>query len=80
MNTIQQFASLSQNLAQTSALLNDLAHNYTSVAERTALDEAHIDLLVAQAGQLIVAAEALKLIEFGTGVPGEGVPGEEETP
>jgi len=71
MNTIQQFASLSQNLAQTSALLNDLAYNYTSVAERTALDEAHIDLLIAQAGQLITAAEALKLIEFGTGVPGE---------
>jgi len=64
MNTIHQFASITKNLSGTSASLVDLAYNYKEIAARTALDEAHIDLLVAQAQEMIVAAEALKSIAY----------------
>lgn len=64
MNTIHQFASITKNLSGTSASLNDLAWNYKEVAPRTALDEAHIDLLITQAQGMIQAAEALKAIAF----------------
>ncbi len=64
MNTIHQFASITKNLSGTSASLNDLAFNYKEIAPRTDLDVAHIDLLVAQANQMILAAEALKLVAY----------------
>jgi len=64
MNTIHQFASITKNLSGTSASLNDLAFNYKEIAPRTDLDVAHIDLLVAQAQAMIVAAEALKSIAY----------------
>ena len=64
MNTIHQFASITKNLSGTSASLEDLAFNYKEVAARTDLDVAHIDLLISQAQAMIVAAEALKTIEF----------------
>lgn len=64
MNTIHQFASITKNLSGTSASLEDLAWNYKEVAARTDLDVAHIDLLISQAQAMIVAAEALKTIEF----------------
>ena len=64
MNTIHQFASITKNLSGTSASLNDLAWNYKEVAPRTALDEAHIDLLIAQANGMIEAAEDLKSIAY----------------
>ncbi len=64
MNTIHQFASITKNLSGTSASLNDLAYLYKETAPRTDLDVAHIDLLVAQAQEMIVAAEALKSIAY----------------
>ena len=64
MNTIHQFASITKNLSGTSASLNDLAWNYKEAAPRTALDEAHIDLLITQAQGMIQAAEALKAIAY----------------
>lgn len=64
MNTIHQFASITRNLSGTSSSLEDLAYNYKEVAPRTALDEAHIDLLIAQANGMIEAAEALKAIAY----------------
>jgi len=64
MNTIHQFASITKNLSGTSASLNDLAFNYKEIAPRTDLDVAHIDLLVAQANQMILAAEALKAVAY----------------
>jgi hypothetical protein len=64
MNTIHQFASLTRSLSAISATLGDLSHQYQRIAERTALDEAHIDLLVIQAESMIEAANALKTIEF----------------
>ena len=64
MNTIHQFASIIKNLSSTSASLGDLAFLYKESAPRTALDEAHIDLLIAQAQGMIQAAEALKAIAY----------------
>lgn len=64
MNTIHQFASITKNLSGTSASLNDLAYLYKESAPRTALDEAHIDLLITQANGMIQAAEALKSIAY----------------
>ena len=64
MNTIHQFASITKNLSGTSASLSDLAHLYKESAPRTALDEAHIDLLITQANQMIQDAEALKAIAY----------------
>ena len=64
MNTIHQFASITKNLSGTSASLNDLAFNYKEIAPRTDLDLAHIDLLVAQAQQMILAANALKAVVY----------------
>lgn len=64
MKTIHQFASITKNLSGTSASLEDLAFNYKEVAPRTDLDVAHIDLLIAQANEMIVVAEALKTVEY----------------
>tara|TARA_R100000654_G_scaffold8278_3_gene19598 strand:- start:25229 stop:25444 length:216 start_codon:yes stop_codon:yes gene_type:complete len=71
MNTIHQFASITKNLSGTSASLADLAHNYKEVAARTSLDEAHIDLLVAQAQEMIDAANNLKTINYDPTDSGE---------
>ena len=64
MHTIHQFATITKNLSGTSASLNDLAYIYEKVEPRTALDEAHIDLLITQAQGMIQAAEALKAIAY----------------
>lgn len=64
MNTIHQFASITNNMSGVSASLNDLAYLYKETAPRTALDEAHIDLLITQANGMIQAAEALKSIAY----------------
>jgi len=74
MNTIHQFASITKNLSGTSASLNDLAYLYKESAPRTALDEAHIDLLITQAQGMIQTAEALKSIPYDPTPPEEPTP------
>jgi len=64
MNTIHQFASITRNLSSTAGVLTDLARQYKENAPRTTLDETHIDLLIAQAQAMIVAATELKSIEY----------------
>ena len=64
MATINQFASITNNMALISGSIGDLAYNFKEVAERTALDDANIDLLVASANEMIAAATALKSIEY----------------
>ncbi len=64
MKTINQFASITNNMAQISGSIGDLAYNYKEIAPRTALDDANIDVLVVTANQLIAAAEALKTIPY----------------
>ena len=64
MQSIYQFASITQNMASITASLNDLAYRYKEIEARTDLDVAHIDLLNTQATGLIQAAEDLKTIVF----------------
>tara|TARA_Y100000361_G_scaffold27842_1_gene22848 strand:- start:300 stop:527 length:228 start_codon:yes stop_codon:yes gene_type:complete len=64
MNTIHQFAAITKNMSGVSSSLGDLAFNYKEIAPRTDLDVAHIDLLVAQANEMIAVAESLKSVEY----------------
>ena len=64
MNTINQFASITNNMAQISGSIGDLAYQYKEVAPRTPLDDANIDLLIQTAQQLIVQAQALETIPY----------------
>jgi hypothetical protein len=64
MNTINQFASITNNMAQISGSIGDLAYQFKEVAPMTALDDANIDVLVITANQLIAAAEELKTIPY----------------
>lgn len=64
METIHQFSAITRSLSQISGTLADLAFQYEKIVERGQLDEAHIDLLVAQAEAMIESASALKTIEF----------------
>ena len=64
MNTINQFASITNNMAQISGSIGDLAYQYKEIAPRTALDDANIELLIQTAQQLIVQAQALETIPY----------------
>mgnify|MGYP003112398816 CR=1 FL=1 len=64
MESIYQFASITQKMAGITASLNDLAYRYKELEARSTLDEAHIDVLVTQANGLIAAAENLKTIDY----------------
>ena len=71
MATINQFASITNNMALISGSIGDLAYNFKEVAERTALDDANIDILIATAQGMIQAAEALKAIAYDPTPPVE---------
>jgi len=74
MATINQFASITNNMAFISGSIGDLAYQFKEVAERTALDDANIDLLIATAEQLILQAQELETIPFDpTPAPPEAV-------
>ena len=64
MKTINQFASITNNVAQISGSIGDLAYQYKEIAPRTELDDANIDLLIQTAQQLIVQAQALETIPY----------------
>jgi len=64
MSTINQFASITNNMAQISGSIGDLAYQYKEIAPRTALDDANIDLLIQTAQQLILQAQALETIPY----------------
>ena len=64
MNTINQFASITNSMARISGSIGDLAYQFKEVAPRTALDDANIDLLIQTAQQLIVQAQALETIPY----------------
>ena len=64
MNTLPDFANAVKNLSALTSVLNGLGYKFKEDAPRTALDEQLIDGLVASAQQLIVAAGALKTVEY----------------
>ena len=64
MNTLPDFANASKNISALSGVIAGLDYKFRHDAARTTLDEQHIDLLVASANSLIVAAEALKTVVY----------------
>lgn len=64
MNSLFIFADILKSLARIESQINNLANNYTSVEERTAIDEALIDQFTAKANALNAAAVALKDITY----------------
>jgi len=63
-NVTHQYAKAATNLANIESILADLAITFTEVQQRTTVDEAMIDALVASAGALSEAATALKSIDY----------------
>ena len=64
LDTLAFYAAIAKNLAGINANLQALADVYESITPRTALDEDLIDLLVAKADEMKVAADALKSITY----------------
>ena len=68
-NITHQYAKAATNLANIEQILGDLAVTFTEVQQRTTVDEAMIDALVASAGALSNAATALKSIDYTPPAP-----------
>jgi len=63
-STTIQYQKALTALTAIEASVNDLATTFTSVQQRTAVDDAMIDALVAAANGLAAAATALKAIDY----------------
>lgn len=68
-NITHQYAKAATNLANIEQILGDLAVTFAEVQQRTAVDEAMIDALVASAGALSDAATQLKSIDYTPPTP-----------
>ena len=64
MQTLEHHASIATNIASINSRINTLASSFATVAQRTAADDALIDLLSGQAQSLLAAAAALKTINY----------------
>lgn len=69
LDTLGFYAAIAKNLAGINANLQTLADVYATITERTELDEDLIDLLVAKADEMKIAAQALKTIVFAPPSP-----------
>lgn len=59
-----QYAKAATNLANIEQILGELAVVFAEVQQRTTVDEAMIDALVASAGALSDAATSLKTVDY----------------
>ena len=75
-NITHQYAKAATNLANIEQILSDLAITFAEVQQRTTVDEAMIDALVASAGALSEAATSLKAIEYDPTPPVEDPAGD----
>lgn len=67
-NTVQ-YSKACQSMAVIESVLNELATTFSSVQQRTTVDEAMIDALVAAANALSTSATALKSITYTPPAP-----------
>ena len=58
------YSGIARSISGISSRMAALAQHFAAVAPRTASDEAWIDLLVASASQMMIAANALKDIVY----------------
>ena len=71
MKTLGHHAAIAASIDAINSRMAALAGSFASVEQRTAADDALIDILSAQAGGLLQAAQALKTIDYSTPVPPE---------
>jgi len=64
MRTLGHHASIATYIDGINSRVAALAASFASVEQRTAADDALIDILSAQAGGLLQAAQALKAIDY----------------
>ena len=69
MKTLGHHAAIAANIDTINSRMAALAGSFASVEQRTAADDALIDILSAQAGGLLQAAQALKAIDYTPPVP-----------
>ena len=64
MRTLGHHAAIAANIDAINSRVAALAGSFASVEQRTAADDALIDILSAQASGLLAAAQALKSIDY----------------
>ena len=64
MRTLEHHAAIASNIASINSRMEALAQSFASVSQRTAADDALIDILSAQAQALLTGAAALKAIDY----------------
>ena len=64
MRTLGHHAAIAANIDAINSRMAALAGSFASVEQRTAADDALIDILSAQASGLLAAAQALKSIDY----------------
>jgi len=74
MRTLGHHAAIAANIDAINSRVAALAGSFASVEQRTAADDALIDILSAQAGGLLQAAQALKTIDYVPPTPEPEVP------
>ena len=76
MRTLGHHASIATYIDSINSRMAALASSFAAVEQRTAADDALIDILSAQAGGLLQAAQALKTIDYTPPAPEPEVPAE----
>jgi hypothetical protein len=69
MRTLGHHAAIAANIDSINSRVAAMAASFASVEQRTAADDALIDILSAQAGGLLQAAQALKSIDYAPPAP-----------
>lgn len=63
-STTAQYAKAAQSLAVIEGILNELLTTFSTIQQRTVVDDAMIDALVASANALSATATSLKSINY----------------
>ena len=76
MRTLGHHAAIAANIDAINSRMAALASSFATVEQRTAADDALIDILSAQASGLLAEAQALKTIDYTPPAPEPEVPAE----
>ena len=69
MRTLGHHAAIATHIDAINSRMSALASSFATVEQRTAADDALIDILSAQASALLSAAQALKAIDYAPPAP-----------
>jgi hypothetical protein len=76
MRTLGHHAAIAAHIDGINSRMAALAASFATAEQRTAADDALIDILSAQAGGLLQAAQSLKAIDYAPPAPEPEVPAE----